>query len=176
MEKLSDAVQVEVPGSVSSHAAQDSMVQTGGLLKEMFPSFSRLHNCGWWHGSLIAGRCSRFLHECQASPMRRMQFFMVKVLVPFVIFALSCSQSTWACTTAVISGKVTHDGRPILWKNRDTSYRHNELVLLDSGQYRALAVVNAGSRKSVWMGTNEAGFCIENSLSKDLSDESEGDQ
>jgi len=25
-----------------------------------------------------------------------------------------------ACTTAVISGKATRDGRPLLWKNRDT--------------------------------------------------------
>ena len=44
--------------------------------------------------------------------------------------------------------KSPHDGRPILWKNRDTSFRHNELVLLEEGRYRALAVVNAGSRKS----------------------------
>ena len=95
-----------------------------------------------------------------------------------MVFLVFCSsQVNFACTTAVISGKVTHDGRPILWKNRDTSFRHNELVLLKDGQYRALAVVNAGSRKSVWMGTNDVGFCIENSLSKDLDEESaaEGD-
>ena len=27
---------------------------------------------------------------------------------------------TKACTTAVISGKYTKDGKPMLWKNRDT--------------------------------------------------------
>ena len=74
-----------------------------------------------------------------------------------------------ACTTAVISGRATDDGRPLLWKNRDTSTTaHNEVVLFEKGKYRALAVVNAGDRKSVWMGVNSAGFCIENSLSKDL--------
>lgn len=73
-----------------------------------------------------------------------------------------------ACTTAVISGRATDDGRPILWKNRDTSNRHNEIVIFDDGKYRVVGVVNAGSRKSTVMGVNEAGFCIENSLSKDL--------
>ncbi len=75
-----------------------------------------------------------------------------------------------ACTTAVISGKVTVDGRPILWKNRDTSSsRHNEVAVIDGGKFKAVAIVNAGERKTVWMGVNEAGFCIENSLSKDLA-------
>ena len=76
-----------------------------------------------------------------------------------------------ACTTAVISGRATADGRPLLWKNRDTSSTlHNEVVLLESEGYRALAVVNAGERQAVWMGVNSAGFCIENSLSRDLAD------
>lgn len=73
-----------------------------------------------------------------------------------------------ACTTAVISGRATVDGRPLLWKNRDAPARHNEVALLTEGPLRAVAVVNAGSRKSAWMGMNEAGFCIENSLSTDL--------
>ncbi|QDU16844.1 Acyl-coenzyme A:6-aminopenicillanic acid acyl-transferase [Gimesia maris] len=73
-----------------------------------------------------------------------------------------------ACTTAVISGRATVDGRPLLWKNRDAPARHNEVALLTEGPLRAVAVVNAGSRRSAWMGMNEAGFCIENSLSTDL--------
>ncbi|TWT34380.1 C45 family peptidase [Blastopirellula retiformator] len=77
---------------------------------------------------------------------------------------------TRACTTAVISGKATVDGRPILWKNRDTSSTmHNEVALFEDGKYKAIGVFNAGSRGSVWMGTNEAGFCIENSVSRDLA-------
>lgn len=73
-----------------------------------------------------------------------------------------------ACTTAVISGRATIDGRPILWKNRDTSSRRNEVAFIEGGELRAIAVVNAGSRSSAWMGVNEAGFCIENSVSRDL--------
>ncbi|QDU58084.1 BPL-N domain-containing protein [Aeoliella mucimassa] len=74
-----------------------------------------------------------------------------------------------ACTTAVVSGRATEDGRPILWKNRDyIASPRNEVAILSGGRYRAVAVVNAGKRTSAWMGTNEAGLCIENSLSNDL--------
>ncbi len=78
--------------------------------------------------------------------------------------AFSCN----ACTTAVVSGRVTTDGRPLLWKNRDYSAVHNEVARLTEGRYAAIGIVNAGSRSSVWMGVNEAGFCIENSLALDL--------
>ncbi|MEX0715651.1 MAG: peptidase C45 [Planctomycetaceae bacterium] len=73
-----------------------------------------------------------------------------------------------ACTTGVVSGKATVDGRPILWKNRDTAKRDNQVVLLQGAKFRYLGVVDAGSRGSIWMGVNEAGFCIENSVVRDL--------
>ena len=31
-----------------------------------------------------------------------------------------------ACTSAIISGSLTADGRPILWKHRDTSDLNNK--------------------------------------------------
>ncbi|MFN3191767.1 MAG: BPL-N domain-containing protein [Aureliella sp.] len=90
-----------------------------------------------------------------------------------ILLGLLVSPAGVACTTAVISGKATADGRPILWKNRDTSQTHNELVIFEDGLHRVLAVVDANKRSSVWMGVNSAGLCIENSLSKDL-DQSKG--
>jgi hypothetical protein len=75
-----------------------------------------------------------------------------------------------ACTTGVISGKATVDGRSLLWKNRDAPNKNNQVVHFTDGQYAVTAVVNAGERKAIWMGVNEVGFCIENSLSKDLSE------
>lgn len=74
-----------------------------------------------------------------------------------------------ACTTAVISGKATRDGRPLLWKNRDAPNFRNELVFIEDGRYKVLAVVNAGARQSIWMGVNSAGLCIENSVTNDLA-------
>lgn len=94
---------------------------------------------------------------------------------PLTLVAALMIVGTWqmstasACTTIVISGRVAADGRPILWKNRDTRESRNEVDYLGDGKYRAIAVVNAGSKNTVWMGTNETGFCIENSLSKDLA-------
>lgn len=74
-----------------------------------------------------------------------------------------------ACTTAVISGAATPDGRPLLWKNRDISTTANSVVRLTGGRYDIVAVVNSGGRSSVWMGVNSAGLCIENSVTKDLA-------
>lgn len=74
-----------------------------------------------------------------------------------------------ACTTGVISGKATLDGRPLLWKNRDAPSKDNQVVHFSDGQYACTAVVNAGQRKAIWMGVNEAGFCIENSVTRDLT-------
>ncbi|QDT52907.1 hypothetical protein Pan44_09200 [Caulifigura coniformis] len=73
-----------------------------------------------------------------------------------------------ACTTAVISGRATADGRPILWKNRDINTTKNEVAFITSGKYAVTAQVNAGGKRSIWMGVNSAGLCIENSMCKDL--------
>jgi hypothetical protein len=90
-----------------------------------------------------------------------------------LVIGLVCfgfGKTSFPCTTAVISGRATVDGRPILWKNRDTQQTLNEVVLFIDGEgYQTLALVDAGSRSSIWMGVNEAGLCIENSLSRDLS-------
>lgn len=77
--------------------------------------------------------------------------------------------STWACTTAVITGRATADGRPLLWKSRDLkSLPRNEVVVWQGEKHRVLGVVNDDDRNHAWMGVNSAGFCIENSLSRDL--------
>ena len=96
----------------------------------------------------------------------RILFQFACLILPAV---LTLCPSVPACTLAVISGRVTADHRPILWKNRDfSSAPRNEVAILSDGKYRVVAVFNAGSRTSVWMGQNAAGLCIGNSLSNDL--------
>lgn len=73
-----------------------------------------------------------------------------------------------ACTIAVISGRATSDGRPVLWKNRDFRVTQNEVIYFNDGQYACIGLVNAGTTQSVWMGLNEVGLCIQNSVSNDL--------
>jgi hypothetical protein len=71
------------------------------------------------------------------------------------------------CTVAVISGKATVDGRPLLWKNRDSSFRNNDLFHFNGERYDFVGVINSGDTTQVWMGVNTAGFCIMNSESMD---------
>lgn len=74
------------------------------------------------------------------------------------------------CTTAVVSGKATDDGRPLLLKNRDASSLQNRLVYFFDGKYRFIGLVNSEdiNNKEVWCGFNEAGFGIMNSASYNL--------
>jgi hypothetical protein len=77
-----------------------------------------------------------------------------------------------ACTSAVISGKVTPDGRPLLWKNRDTSDLLNCVRYMKGEKYGFVAVTGyAENPRSIWIGTNEAGFAIMNTLSYNLTEE-----
>ncbi len=79
--------------------------------------------------------------------------------------------TTKACTTAVISGKYTKDGRPLLWKNRDTWAVKNALRYFNDGKYAYIGLVNARDLKgkSVWIGVNSEGFAIMNSASYNLN-------
>jgi hypothetical protein len=87
----------------------------------------------------------------------------------FILFLVLIMPATaYPCTTAVVHGSKTKDGRPLLWKNRDFSFIDNEVIYLHNERFKIVAVANKGSNKSIWMGMNSAGFCIENSVSKDL--------
>lgn len=74
------------------------------------------------------------------------------------------------CTTAVFSGGATSDGRPMLWKNRDTDTLSNKVVFVDEKPYAYLGVVNANDAdgRMVWGGLNAAGFAIANSVAYNL--------
>lgn len=76
-----------------------------------------------------------------------------------------------ACTVAVISGKYTKDGRPLLWKNRDTNSINNRIMFFNEGKFDFIGLVNSKdvNGKSVWIGQNSAGFAIMNSASYNLN-------
>ena len=60
------------------------------------------------------------------------------LIIPFILF-----QPAKACTTAVISGKYTKDGRPLLWKHRDTWALNNSIRQFDDGKYPYMGLVNS---------------------------------
>ncbi len=71
------------------------------------------------------------------------------------------------CTIGVAAGKATPDERPLIWKTRDTSTQDNEVKYNSSYLYNFISVTNAGATYA-WMGVNELGFAIVNSVSSDL--------
>ena len=77
--------------------------------------------------------------------------------------------NSYECTTAVISGKATKDGRPLLWKHRDTESFNNKMVFIKGRLYNFVGLVNSqDDRSEVWGGTNSEGFSIINSYSYNL--------
>lgn len=76
-----------------------------------------------------------------------------------------------ACTTAVISGKYTKNGRPLLLKNRDTWAINNSIKYFDAEPYSFIGLVNSQDTlgNSVWIGNNTEGFAIMNSASYNLN-------
>ncbi len=79
------------------------------------------------------------------------------------------------CTIGVASGKATADGRPLLWKTRDYRPDYNILHYTETDRYNFISNITTsyGFNKS-WMGVNEKGFAIINSLSSDLKKSSYG--
>ncbi|MCU0290921.1 MAG: hypothetical protein MUF10_02890 [Thermoanaerobaculaceae bacterium] len=96
----------------------------------------------------------------------------VMLVVVLVALAGTVPVPATACTTAVISGAATADGRPLLWKNRDADDLHNQVVYREDGRYAYVGVVNQGDTAGlqIWAGVNSAGFAIMNSASYNLDD------
>lgn len=88
-----------------------------------------------------------------------------KFLMLIGILFFACQ--VFACTTAIVSGKYTKDGRPILWKLRDTESFDNKLRFFSDGKYPYIGLINSEDEKGemVWGGHNSTGFAIMNSAS-----------
>ena len=88
-----------------------------------------------------------------------------------VLFLFLFPAELHSCTSVVVSGKYTVNGRPLLWKNRDTRTLNNKLVYFNDGKYAFAGVVNSNDtlNKNVWMGMNSAGFAIINTVSYNLN-------
>ena len=89
-----------------------------------------------------------------------------------VSLLMLCSTTlTVACTTAIVTGKATKDGRPIIWKQRDTGKNENKLVYHQGERYRFLGGhdLQDSLDAEAFMGSNEVGFCIINTASYNLN-------
>ena len=50
---------------------------------------------------------------------------MKKRILIAIVAALGVVMAVDACTSAIVSGKLTANGRPLMWKNRDTNDLNN---------------------------------------------------
>ena len=93
----------------------------------------------------------------------------VTTLVLLLLVIVGIERSI-ACTSIIVSGKYTADGRPIMWKHRDTSSENNKLIYFSGQKYDYIGLVSTETEnKSVWMGMNSAGFCIMNTASYNIN-------
>ncbi len=98
---------------------------------------------------------------------------MKKILISLVVLAVMMTevQPLLACTSVIVSGRVTKDGRPMIFKHRDSGNVHNMMIVVQGRRYRYLGLVNAEDTTpvDVWGGHNEAGFGIINTAAYNLN-------
>ena len=97
----------------------------------------------------------------------------MKRITAILVLLLSAAFPSFPCTTVIVSAKASASGRPLLWKQRDTSNEYNYLDYFgpteEGMSFTAVVNSNDKARESVWSGVNESGFAIMNSQSYGLS-------
>lgn len=80
-----------------------------------------------------------------------------------------------ACTSGIFGAGATRDGRPLLWKHRDTSAVDNKVEFIPGtdGALDYVALFNASDKEcsEAWIGFNRAGFAIMNTASYNMKDD-----
>lgn len=77
---------------------------------------------------------------------------MKKIILSVLFSILMGVGSISACTSAVISAKASKNGRPMLWKNRDTYALNNKIMIFNDGKYPYVALVNSSDKKDAAFG------------------------
>lgn len=100
---------------------------------------------------------------------------IIRILTTTLLLLCAVATEISACTSAIIGAEATRDGRPLLWKHRDTSTIDNkvEYIPAKNGDHAYVALFNANDRKleQAWMGMNDAGFAVMNTASYNIKDD-----
>ena len=98
--------------------------------------------------------------------------YRVILILSLLISVLFIPVEGNCCTSAIFSGKVTSDGRPIIWKNRDSAFEHNCVAYVaasDSVKYSFIYLSNSDKNlQEAWSGVNSEGFSIMNTVSYNI--------
>ena len=95
----------------------------------------------------------------------------IKVALALLLFLFADLYVSDACTSVIVSGKYTEDGRPLMWKNRDSGGGQNMMMYIKGKKYDFVGVVAPGvtKPKSIWGGVNSQGLCIMNTMSYNVN-------
>jgi hypothetical protein len=94
--------------------------------------------------------------------MKTILFFIISIVYSTFLFP-----EVFACTTGVIASIASADKRPIFWKNRDYIIREQRIVFVKGSKYSYIGIGdNIGY---MYMGLNEKGLAMGNTLMADLS-------
>lgn len=105
---------------------------------------------------------------------------MKRIAALLLCLCLADAVTALACTSVIVSGRARPDGRPVMFKHRDTRNLNNAIARFQGGKYAFIGLVNADWREKVgvkgdwpevWAGVNEAGFCIMNTATYDFKDD-----
>ena len=100
---------------------------------------------------------------------------MLKRIIFIFCLTLICLPQLLACTSAIIGADMNPYGRPLLWKNRDTSASDNKIEYIPAkeGDFAYVALFNAADSllREAWMGMNEYGFAVMNTASYNIKDD-----
>lgn len=116
--------------------------------------------------------------RCHLTPLfsRIFRIFAdMKTIAAFLLaLSLLCHVYAVACTSAIVGGHLTPDGRPLLWKHRDTGTEHNFVARVAAhspGEADFVALFNAGDTllREAWIGVNSHGFAVMNTASYNLA-------
>lgn len=101
----------------------------------------------------------------------RKTFWGKILLQAFLVAGIIMPSTSTACTSFIVSGRVTKDGRPMIFKNRDTGEQNNVVVVMQGELYRYMGIAAYWDKKAVeiWGGHNEAGFAIINTAAYNLN-------
>ena len=95
----------------------------------------------------------------------------MKKLFYFAIMCVAAIEAA-ACTSAIVTGELTANGRPLLWKHRDASDLDNKVERIDAkgDNYAYIALFNATDTlcRQAWAGCNSTGFAVINTASYNL--------
>lgn len=98
---------------------------------------------------------------------------MMKKLFFLICMALMAVADVAACTSMVVSARASANGRPLLWKHRDTGVERNFVERVDptDDTLGYIALYNSGDSllEEAWMGFNTTGFAVMNTASYNLA-------